>query len=147
MVRGNRWMKIWLLIAAPFLVMALAVGTALQWDFNDPSGAREMALAAMSLERVAGPLKKIELRISKKGPFRAQVEPFMAGKGAGGKYGHEDINVGLIVISEKKSIAMVNGMVLQAGDEIKGLRVKRIEKDRVLFAGKKNFWKYLENRK
>lgn len=139
-------MKIWLFLASPFLVIFLAVATALSWDFNDTSGRRESLLANLSIERVALPLKQADFKGLKQGPFALRRRAASLSGKKNKRDGIEDLKVALIVISDKKSIAVVDGMVLTTGDFIKGLRVKRIEKDRVLFAGKKNIWRYLENR-
>jgi len=139
-------MKRWLLMTAPFLLMAITAGAALRWDFSDVLGPRERSFADMRVESVASAMKKIDLHAIQKGPFRAAKSLAMLIGGVKKKAGEDALNVALIVISDKKSIALVDGMLLSTGDSINGLRVKKIEKDRVLFAGKNKFWKYLENR-
>ncbi|MFQ5428407.1 MAG: hypothetical protein ACE5EZ_05440 [Thermodesulfobacteriota bacterium] len=137
-------MKIWLFIASPFLMMTLAVATALSWDFNDSTAPRiENLFSNMTIERIARPLKGLDLRGLKRGPFRDRESSSLGGSGRKEK---GNLKVDLIIISDKKSIAVVDGQVLSTGDSINGLRVKRIEGERVLFAGKKSFWRYLEKR-
>lgn len=59
-----------------------------------------------------------------------------------------EIKVSMIAVSEQKKIAIVSGIVTKEGDSISGMKVLRIEKDRILLkdirqnGGTK--WAYLE---
>ncbi|MFQ5354469.1 MAG: hypothetical protein ACE5DR_05930, partial [Thermodesulfobacteriota bacterium] len=108
-------MKIWLFLASPFLVIFLAVATALSWDFNDTSGRRESLLANLSIERVALPLKQADFKGLKQGPFALRRRAASLSGKKNKRDGIEDLKVALIVISDKKSIAVVDGMVLTTG--------------------------------
>lgn len=138
-------MRIWVLMSAPFLMMVVAAGLALHWDFNETLGPREKKFAALRIERVAAPLKGVDLSLLKNGAFRVQRVSSALMNGTAVKGASDDLKITLIVISDKKSIAAVDGHVLSTGDLVRGFKVKRIEKDRVLFAGKKEFWKKMEN--
>jgi len=139
-------MKPWFLIATPFLLISIAVIAAFGWDLSDSSESMERRLARMSVEKVSLPVKMVNLLALKKGPIHLKKKIFGTKKSGEKKYGKTGLEVSLIVISDKKSLAVINGHVLSTGDYIKGLRVKRIEKERVLLAGKKEIWKYMESR-
>jgi len=144
MVRGSKGMKRWLLMATPLLFIFAAVIGALGWDINDSSQSMEQGLAGMSIERVGNPLELASLPAIKKGPFNLKKNSTL--KYVTNKAGKRDLRVSLIVISDKKNIAVVNGRFLTEGDDIMGLKVKRIEKERILLAGREEFWENLESR-
>lgn len=52
--------------------------------------------------------------------------------------------VSLIVIGEEKKIAIVNGAVLKEGDSVNGMKIAKIEKDRILIKSNGTKWLHLE---
>lgn len=57
---------------------------------------------------------------------------------------YNDKSLSLIVITGKRKIAIVKGVLVQEGDVIKGTRIDRIEPGRVLVKNKTSKWLYLE---
>ncbi len=50
----------------------------------------------------------------------------------------------LIVISGKSRMAIIKGLVVKEGDSIDGIKIARIETDRVLLKSKTHEWLYME---
>ncbi len=128
-------------------MIVVAVAGALSWDFNISIDSMERGVSAMSIEDVGAALTGLDFSRLKRGPFRVESEIASTQTGINKRVRNRgEVKVALIVIGEKKSIAMINGEVLTTGDSINGLKVKRIERERVLLAGKKKFWQNLESR-
>lgn len=58
-----------------------------------------------------------------------------------------DLKISMIVITKRGGMAIVNGMVVSVGDSVEGLKIARIEKNRILLddnRGKR--WIYIEGK-
>ncbi len=58
-----------------------------------------------------------------------------------------DLKISMIVITKRGGMAIVNGMVVTVGDSVEGLKIARIEKNRILLndnRGKR--WIYIEGK-
>lgn len=53
----------------------------------------------------------------------------------------------LVVISGSKKMAIIHGKLVKEGDDVNGMKVAKIETDRVLLGGKTMKWLYLERAK
>lgn len=61
------------------------------------------------------------------------------------KIGYNGNTLSLIVISSKSRMAIIKGFVVKEGDSIEGMKVAKIEPQRVLLKNKALKWIYLEN--
>jgi len=52
--------------------------------------------------------------------------------------------VSLIVISGDSRMAVIDGMTVQEGDSIRGMRIAKIESDRILLQNRSSQWLYLK---
>jgi type II secretory pathway component PulC len=60
---------------------------------------------------------------------------------------HSDSNLSLIVISGKRKMAIIRGTLVREGDIIEGMKIAKIEGERVLLKNKTERWLYLEKAK
>ncbi len=60
------------------------------------------------------------------------------------KNGYNDTGLSLIVISGKKKMAIMNGKLVKEGDSINGMKVARIEEEKILLKNKSSQWIYLK---
>ncbi len=60
---------------------------------------------------------------------------------------HSDSNLSLIVISGKRKMAIIRGVLVREGDIIEGMKIAKIEGERVLLKNKTERWLYLEKAK
>ena len=58
--------------------------------------------------------------------------------------GYNDTGLSLIVISGKKKMAIMNGKLVKEGDSINGMKIARIEKEKILLKNKTSQWIYLK---
>jgi len=58
-----------------------------------------------------------------------------------------DSNLSLIVISGKRKMAIIRGTLVREGDIIEGMKIAKIEGERVLLKNKTERWLYLEKAK
>jgi hypothetical protein len=61
--------------------------------------------------------------------------------------GYNDNTLSLIVISGKSRMAIIKGVVVKEGDNIGGIKVVKIEPQRVLLRNKTTKWLYMEKTK
>lgn len=57
---------------------------------------------------------------------------------------YNDNAVSLIVVSGKRKMAIIRGVIVTEGDRIDGMRVAKIEPDRILLKNKTERWIFLE---
>lgn len=55
-----------------------------------------------------------------------------------------ETNVSLIVISGKKKMAVIDGRTVKEGDSIGGMRIAKIESDRILLQDRNSQWLYIK---
>lgn len=60
---------------------------------------------------------------------------------------YNDTYLSLIVISGKRKMAIIKGSLVREGESIDGMKIARIEPDRVLVKNKTEKWLYLERAK
>ncbi|MBI5100031.1 MAG: hypothetical protein HZB30_12445 [Nitrospirae bacterium] len=60
---------------------------------------------------------------------------------------YNDSNLSLIVVTGKRKMAIIRGILVREGDSIEGMKVAKIEADRVLLKNKTERWLYLEKAK
>ncbi len=58
--------------------------------------------------------------------------------------GYNDTGLSLIVISGKKKMAIMNGKLVKEGDSINGMKIARIEEEKILLKNKSSQWIYLK---
>ncbi len=58
--------------------------------------------------------------------------------------GYNDTGLSLIVISGRRKMAVMNGKLVKEGDSINGMKIARIEKERILLKNKSSQWIYLK---
>jgi hypothetical protein len=60
---------------------------------------------------------------------------------------YNDSNLSLIVVSGNRKMAIIRGALVREGDSIEGMKIARIEPDRVLLKNKTERWIYLGKEK
>jgi hypothetical protein len=60
---------------------------------------------------------------------------------------YKDSNLSLIVISGKRKMAIIRGRIVREGDIVEGMKIAKIENERVLLKNKTERWLYLEKAK
>lgn len=142
---GNR-ARTWAVMAAPLLMMAIAVVAAMLHDIDAPKGPSLTLPDEVVLHMADLSSKATDLPPLSGDPFHLKDAVAAAGKAFSHRGMRDDFKVGLIVISSKGSLAEINGRFLAPGDVISGAQIRKIEKNRVLIAGRRTFWRYLEKR-
>lgn len=155
--------KIKILIALPFLLIIASLLISLLITIPQPHTASEMKLLSFVPENVNLYERHVSI-INKdlKSPINAIKAPAkdfpsiplsdIAPQGALSASTGEpfDIKISMIVINERK-IAIANGIVIREGDSISGMKVLKIERDRVLLKDihqkGRDKWAYLEEAK
>jgi len=82
-----------------------------------------------------------------KGPFEFSIKQAKPRDDKVKQIDYNDTRLSLVVISDNSKMAIINGQVLREGDRINGMKVKKIEPERVLIKDKESEWLYLENTK
>jgi hypothetical protein len=89
----------------------------------------------------------ISRTINREGPFDfAYVKPAPGHDSLSGE-NKPETNVSLIVISGKNKIAVVDGRTVKEGDSIGGMRIAKIESDRILLKNRSSQWLYIKEEK
>jgi hypothetical protein len=82
--------------------------------------------------------------INREDPFDfAYVKPVPGHDSRHGEHKPE-ANVSLIVISGKKKMAVIDGRTVKEGDSIGGMRIAKIESNRILLQDRSSQWLYIK---
>jgi len=57
---------------------------------------------------------------------------------------YNDNAISLIVVNGKRKMAIIRGVIVTEGDSIDGMRIAKIEPDRILLKNKTERWIFLE---
>ena len=101
-----------------------------------PSGLKIKAAQIIHAGKdLKSPIKFDSPKIVRKSPSKRDLAP---------QIDYNVKNVSLIVITDKKKMAIIEGRVLKEGDSIDGMKIARIEPGRVLLKNKTAQWLYME---
>lgn len=137
-----------IMLLLPIIIIALLVTAAGLLPFEKSMSETEQLL----LEFIASDLQVKEMqgtRLTKyiKGPFDFSVKQVKARDDKVKQIDYNDKSLSLVVISDNAKMAIINGQVVKEGDNLNGMKVKKIEPERVLIKNKKPEWLYLEKAK
>jgi len=144
-----------ILVAVPFALIPLAwlAGKSINFDKMVLTPSELMLLDYSSqgledtalLERVTRPLPAA---LAKFNPF-ISFDGALASTGSSGgaQPSRSPLNLTLTVLNPGDNMAVINDKLLREGDSISGLRIKRIENNRVLIVDRKSASSYLEGTK
>lgn len=148
-----------ILVAVPFALipLALIIGKSVSFEriVLTPGELAVLEYAGPSHENIEvierGTLAA-SAKIAKFNPFLAIDEkqasfPGGPGQEPDGQAGDGRLHVTLTVLNEKGNMAVINDRLVREGDSIRGMKVKRIENNRVLLVDRKSAPLYLEGSK
>jgi len=138
--------RIWAVMAAPLLMIAIAVVGALLIDAAGPLS-KGLDLSGIKIERAVLLSETTRLPALIGDPLHLR-DALSATSGNAPEHERirDDFKVDLIVIGRMGRLAEINGRFLRQGDVIDGVQIRTIEKDRVLIVGREAFWSYIEKR-
>lgn len=146
-----------ILAVLPFLLVIVSFITTKVVNFESALTAKEKQVLEFTPEKIEmierqalvvkndlkGPIKTIKSTLSRDFPSKplSVIAPQIARNG-----GEKIIEgtVSLIVIGGEKKIAIVNGVVVKEGDSVGGMKIAKIEKDRILIKSNGTKWLHLE---
>lgn len=134
-----------MLLLLPPLLILLCVIIANSIPFDQSFSESESQI----LDFISSDLKIAEKKITRltrniKGPFDFNVKQAVARNDKVTQIDYNDKSLSLVVISDNSKMAIIGGQVVKEGDSVYGLKVKKIEPERVLIKNKKAEWLYLE---
>jgi hypothetical protein len=135
--------RVFLVLPLAFIVVCAALAVYLPFDSVVSDAETEVldfSPAALKIFRKT----MIARTIPRESPFDfADVKPFHVNEGP------HDIqksgaSVSLIVISGKEKMAIIDGRTVKEGDFVGGLKIARIESDRILLKDRSSRWLYIK---
>ncbi|HCC68605.1 MAG TPA: hypothetical protein DEP99_01825 [Nitrospiraceae bacterium] len=158
-----------ILIATPFLLIIISLLTMKLIDFKPPLTSEERRVAVFVSEKVELPERR---QITAVKDLRSPIEivkvapplqdfplvPLLTIAPPNGERPLElnaerplELKVSMIVVGERRRMAIVNGLVVNEGDSIGRMRITKIERNRILLTGdreqnveQRTRWVYLE---
>lgn len=148
-----------IIAAAPFALILLAAVTGRSVSFEKmvlkPNELAVLEYSSSGQENIVlieRARQAASVKIAKFNPFLAVDEkpgsPARFGQDeAGGQADDGQLRVSLTVLNSEGNMAVINDRLLREGDSIRGMRVKRIENNRVLMINRQSVPVYLEGSK
>lgn len=130
--------KLIILSVLPFLCIIVSIIIASIIDFSPTLTEREQQVLEFIPENT-GIVRKEALVV--KNHLKSPIE---IPKGVTPPIPKEGALLTLIMIGEEKKIAIINGRVVREGDTIDGMKILKIEKDKILVKSKETKWLYME---
>jgi hypothetical protein len=142
--------RIKIIIAFPFVFIIILFIAANYISFKgELTKTEEHILAFMPTGLAVKQLSDTPVGREVKSPMDFSI-PESAGIQAGGsdlapEKNYNENAISLIVVSGKRKMAIIRGVIVTEGDSIDGMRVAKIEPDRILLKNKTERWIFLEN--
>ncbi len=137
--------KFIILSVLPFLFIIVSIFTVNMIDFSPTLTEKEQQVLNFNYESMGIPGKKtLVVKNHLKSPLEISgtlPPPPPAAVTSPGK------GLSLIMIRGEEKIAIIDGKVAREGDIIDGMKILKIEKDKILVKSKKNKWLYMEGTK
>lgn len=144
-----------ILVAVPFALIPLAYITGKSINFEkmvlEPNELMVLDYSSQGLEETAlleRALRPLPAKLAKFNPF-ISFDGALASTGSseGAQPAQAPLNLTLTVLNPGENMAVINDNLMREGDSIRGLRVKRIEHNRVLMVDRQSASSYLEGPK
>ncbi len=137
-----------MLLLLPPLLIVLCVFAANSIPFDQSLTESESQI----LDFISSDLKISEKQTTRtgksiKGPFDFTKKSAHIPKDKVSDIDYNENSLSLTVISENVRMAIINGEIVKEGDVLKGMKIQKIEPERVLVNNKNAQWLYLEKTK
>jgi hypothetical protein len=141
--------RIKILIAFPFVFIIILFIAANYIPFKgELTKTEEHILAFMPAELAVRKISDVPVQREIKSPMDFSTPASAGIQGGKSDLAHEktynDNAISLIVVSGKRKMAIIRGILVTEGDIIDGMRIAKIEPDRVLLKNKTERWIFLE---
>ncbi|MCC6503375.1 MAG: hypothetical protein IT362_09600 [Deltaproteobacteria bacterium] len=143
-----------IMVAVPFALIPLAVIAGNSVSFEKmvlkPSELAVLEYSSPAEEEnavIASEGQTLSAKMAKFNPFRAEEDKTGALDQSHNQPIEGQLRVTLTVLNAGGNMAVINDKLLREGDSIRGLRVKRIENNRVLMIDRQSVLSYLEGPK
>ena len=133
-----------MLLLPPIIIMLLAAAAGLVSFEKSMSETEHLLLDFIKADLKVKDRQDTKLTRDLKGPFAFNVKQAIARDDKVAQIDYNDKSLSLVVISDNSKMAIIGGQVVKEGDSVYGLKVKKIEPERVLIKNKKAEWLYLE---
>jgi hypothetical protein len=134
-----------IVLLLPLIVSALLAASAVMIPFEKSLSETERML----LNFISSDLRVRERQAAKltsyiKGPFDFTVKKTVVRDDKVTRIDYNDKSLSLVVISGNSKMAIIGGQVVREGDIVYGMKVSKIEPQKVLIKNKTAEWLYLE---
>jgi hypothetical protein len=134
-----------IVLLLPLIVSALLAASAVMIPFEKSlSGTERMLLNFISSDLSVRERQAAKLSSYIKGPFHFTVKKTVVRDDKVPRIDYNDKSLSLVVISGNSKMAIIGGQVVREGDIVYGMKVSKIEPQRVLIKNKTAEWLYLE---
>jgi uncharacterized protein YjiK len=137
--------KMLLLLPPVFILVCIIAATSIPFDQSLTESESQILDFSSSELNISNKQKK-RIATYMQGPFNFSSRSDQKPKDKVSDIDYNDNSLTLTVIGDSDRMAIINGEIVKEGDILDGMKIQRIETERVLIKNKNAGWLYLEKR-